>query len=234
MGNETLPRLMTEPGKATNTMWPSPSPETADWLFTLSNALLIVGGCLTVLATIGVVWTANLRDRYLKRDLAEANVRIAEANAASEAAKADAAKARRDLAKTVMPRMLFPDNVETIVAKIKTFAGTKFAVAFGQDVEQGNLVTWIELALRRAGWEQVDWKGGAMTHLREGRPVAGIVAARHVVISFDHDRRDALKPAAEALSKALSDEEIIAVAISAPNKSDLDPDVLQVLVGTRF
>jgi hypothetical protein len=72
-------------------MWPSLP--VAEWLFSASNSVLIFGLAVTVVATIGAVWMANVRDGYLKRDLADANTRIADASTRGDEARKDAAKA---------------------------------------------------------------------------------------------------------------------------------------------
>ena len=80
-------------------MWPSL--HTADQLFAISNLALIIGLTLTVVATVGAVWMANVREGYLKRELSEAHARLAglgvataEANAAAEKARENAAMAQ--------------------------------------------------------------------------------------------------------------------------------------------
>ena len=93
-----------QPGKR---MWPSL--HTADVVFSLSNIALIVGLALTVVATIGAVWMANVREGYLKRELAESNERIALAQEA--AAKANEAAERERLARVKIEEKLAPDSL---------------------------------------------------------------------------------------------------------------------------
>lgn len=191
--------------------------------------------CVGFAATLAASKFQADKDAAVQEQLVDAAAKADAANSAAEAAKAEAGKARADLTKTMMPRLLFPDQVEVIVDKIKKFAGTKFDIAFGQNQEQANIAAWIELALARAKWEQVDWKGpGVIVHRRADRPVAGIVAAEHVVVHFDRERADQLKPAAQALAKALEAEDIRAYATSFPDDPGLDANILHVLIGAKF
>jgi hypothetical protein len=140
-------------------MWPAP--QTADFLFSLSNVALIVGLALTVVATIGSVWMANVRDGYLKRDLAEADRRIAEANAAGEearsaaAANARAAEAALQLERFRAPRTLTDEQRQHVAARVREFAGQEYTAVLasgGFDVR----ILWIALdnTLTAAGWSR--------------------------------------------------------------------------------
>lgn len=74
----------------------TPSPAAADWWFSIFNGLLVVGLVLTAAATVGAIWMANVREGYLKRDLAEATARVEEARAQAEAAHERTAKLAKE------------------------------------------------------------------------------------------------------------------------------------------
>ena len=66
-------------------MWPSR--ETASFVYDAANWGLILGLIIGVVATIFIIWMGNVKEGYLKRDIAESNERASKANA--EAAKAN-------------------------------------------------------------------------------------------------------------------------------------------------
>lgn len=77
-------------------MWPSF--ETAIWLYKAANIFLITALAIGVIATALVVWMGNVKEEYLRRDLAYTNARAEEAKATSSAANARAAELEKEAA----------------------------------------------------------------------------------------------------------------------------------------
>lgn len=141
-------------------MWPAP--QTADFLFALSNIVLIIGLSLSAVATIGAVWMANVRDEYLRRDLAESRRSVAEANAAGEEAQAAAAaanvraaEAALELEKLRAPRALTEEQRRRLISRVREFANQEYTAVLtsgGFDVPR----LWQDLnqALTDAGMDK--------------------------------------------------------------------------------
>lgn len=106
-------------------MWPSR--EVADLIFSTSNIVLIGGGAITVIATIGVVWMANIREEYLNIDLSKANERIASAQDIAAQANKRAAELEKEAAnarleterlKSVVAWRSIPESVASRLLKL--------------------------------------------------------------------------------------------------------------------
>ncbi len=66
-------------------MWPSL--ETAVWLYDKANIFLIVALTVGAVSTVLIVWMGNVKEEYLKRDLAATNARAEEARLETERVK---------------------------------------------------------------------------------------------------------------------------------------------------
>ena len=121
----------------------------ADDVYNYANWVLIAALVLGMLATYAIVRSGDIRDRALRKEVANANARAAEAELA--------------LAKFRTPRanLLTPEVKSSIVEKLKPFAGTKFDVGHDKvDREVWNFLWNFEPLLTQAGWVHVDWLGG--------------------------------------------------------------------------
>jgi hypothetical protein len=166
-------------------MW-TPSPEAAEWLFSWSNIGLILSLVATAATTVGVVWMANVRDGYLKRDLAVSDERIAElgsetaqaraalgeaqgeiaraneraAEAAHRASEADIA--RLTLEQKLAPRRLSNAAQEILRSSLQDFTGTHVRVeSYALDAEGQILAAQIRDALTHVLVVE-DWVGGEL------------------------------------------------------------------------
>jgi hypothetical protein len=216
-------------------MWPAP--QTADFLFSLSNVALIVGLALTVVATIGSVWMANVREGYLKRDLAEADQRIAEANAAGEAARSAAADANARALEAALalerykaPRTLDEEQQRRVVSAVSEFAGQEYSALLSSAAFDARPF-WIALdhALRAAGWVRVAPPGPVT-----GEPPAGVAMAppEGVTVATSQSRPD-LFPAANSLATALNSVGVAATAGVADRPIDERPNVIRIVIGLK-
>jgi hypothetical protein len=120
-------------------MWPSE--HWASSLYDLANWGLVIGLVIGVISTVLVVWMGNVKEEYLRRDLASTNER--------------AAKAERDTAQleaTVAGRRLTLPQIESIAASLKPFAKREvFISSYSGDAEAARLGLQIKGALERAG-----------------------------------------------------------------------------------
>lgn len=189
-------------------MWPSL--QTADWLFSAPNIALIVGLALTVVATIGAVWMANVRDGYLKRELSEANTRIAESAVRIEVSRAEAASAsaramaaQLELTKLKLPRTLDDAQSVYLIGILKPFAGLSiFMRASAADAEAVGLASQLRSILAMAGWNVLIW----------GAPDTTIEGASGILIELIKGADEKNQTAAVAIRAGL-----ISAGIQVPN-----------------
>ncbi|MBU4447959.1 MAG: hypothetical protein KKD99_05170, partial [Proteobacteria bacterium] len=110
----------------------------ADDIFYWSNWVLVFALVLGLLATYAIVVSGISRDKALKRELAEQKTRTAEAELA--------------LAKLKAPRLLNEKQMQTLVSRMKEFAGQNIAVgAIPFTYEAASLADQIVRALKAAG-----------------------------------------------------------------------------------
>jgi hypothetical protein len=135
----------------------------ADDVYYYANWTLIAALVLGVISTYAIVASGNIRDSALRREVANANARAAEAELA--------------LAKFRTPRanLLTPEVKSSIVEKLKPFARTKFDVGHDQiDREVWDFLWNFEPLLTEAGWVHVNWVGGAMFKKKAGQATTGM------------------------------------------------------------
>jgi hypothetical protein len=80
-------------------MWPSLG--TAAWLYDVANFGLIIGLVVGVISTVLVVWMGNVKEEYLKRELANSRERTASLEKQSGESKIAIAKANADSAQSL-------------------------------------------------------------------------------------------------------------------------------------
>ena len=104
-------------------------------------------------------WVNAAKDRELQRFQAEADTKIeqsqsqaASAEAQAAAANARAAEAQLELARIKAPRWIAPEDQQTLVARLKPFAGQRYDLTVFQDGESRNLLWSIYSLLNAAGW----------------------------------------------------------------------------------
>jgi hypothetical protein len=141
-------------------MWPSF--ELALLVYNAANWLLIsalVGG---VIATFLVVWMGNVKDEYLRLDIANSYAKAEEAKAASAEANARAAEAnkiaederlaRAKLEERLAPRSLTQQQVAGLSGRLAQFAGaTVDILQVGESPEINHFRALIQKALHDAG-----------------------------------------------------------------------------------
>jgi len=211
---------MAESQKGTE-MWPSF--DVASRLYDLANTAFIASLAIGVAATVLLVWMGNVKEGYLRRDVAGASARAAEAEARSSEANAVAAKAELELAKFKAPRSLSNKQIEDVANGLSKFKGQKFQVTTFWDLpEPLALTNQIYLALLGAGWNFVKPEGRSF--------LLGGMAGVQVWV---HPKADInIRDAAEALVGTLNAVHLHAV-LKEQNPSNAVDDKIGVNVGTK-
>ncbi len=130
-------------------MWPSE--EWASRLSDWANIGLIVSLIFGVLSTVLLVWMGNVKEAYLRQELANTNLRAANA-------EQRAADATLELARIKTPRSL--TNIPELVASLEPFKGTEYMFSFVfQDEDSTKLLQALDDVLQRAKWKRVKSQG---------------------------------------------------------------------------
>jgi hypothetical protein len=120
-------------------MWPSEA--WASRLYDIANWGLVAGLVVGIVSTILVVWMGNVKESYLRRDLANTNER--------------AAKAERDTAQleaAVAGRRLTAKQIADIAESLRRFAGRElFITSYSGDAEAVRLGLQIKDAIEQSG-----------------------------------------------------------------------------------
>lgn len=129
-------------------MWPSM--ETATRLHDIANTILIVSLVFGVVSTAIVVWMGNVKEEYLKRDLAETNERTAKAEQKTAEAQLQLEKLRNQ----VRPRHITQAQQQSIAEKLKEFKGYIVSLGVKPSTNETEwLVRWIAAPFSMAGWK---------------------------------------------------------------------------------
>jgi hypothetical protein len=177
----------------------------------------------------------------LSKEGEEARAVTAAADARAAEASQKAAEAQLALEKFKAPRTISPDDHNRLVAALKPFAGIEFDAATNvQDNEQIHLLLAILDILVAADWKQIDWtySAGGITYKfgsGEGTPNIGATASYDVEIQVRQESLERLKPAAEALARALIGIGIAAhdAVGSADTVNNNNPQALHLIVGQK-
>jgi hypothetical protein len=161
-------------------MWEITSP-LADRLFTLSNAVLIIGAAMVLIGTIGAIVLSGVREQFSNARISDNETKTALAIAESDTAKKGAAdanaralEAQLTLAKSRAPRTLTIEQQTTISEKVRAFAGIRFdATVIRDDPETVHLLDAITPVLEAAGWTQIEWDNNYLVLKRPGKPDVG-------------------------------------------------------------
>jgi hypothetical protein len=214
------------------------SREWAETLSTVANISLIASLAIGVISTVIISWMGHIKEEYLKRDLAEADEKIALANAAGEQAKKEAAEANQravqaalDLAKFRAPRMIGTEQGIAIVGKLKDFEGQTYTgVLASSGFDIASLWARIDQLLQQARWVR-----GAPAGLSVGHPPAGVAvqADNGVTVAFKREAVDTAGIAAEALVKALLEAGITAQLGYIGDPKEKRHNVVTIRVGAK-
>jgi len=141
-------------------MWPSF--EAAVWWFDKANIFLIGALAIGVIATGLIVWMGNVKEEYLRRDLADTDARVEEAKAASAEANARASEANKiaegerlarvKIEEKLAPRTISSEQITGLTKRLKQYAGISIDILqIGESPEITHFRSLIEMPLRAAG-----------------------------------------------------------------------------------
>ena len=224
---------------------PDPSPATLSVLSSVSNWVLVAAAVLTVLGTIGSIWTSGIERRQSDIRIAGAEERAAQAGAVAAAATRDTArlnaraaeleKAAADarleterLRVRLAWRRFDTDHVSSIIERLRTYQGQAFGLAVANEAEARALLHQVRAILDAAGWRRMPSRGGV--HDAEG--LAFLVSEIGVRIGFAPSRTADLQKVAASLAREFSAEGIWAVAQGYQELEDR-PEVVEVVIGSK-
>ncbi len=164
-------------------MWPSL--ETAGWIYDIANIGLIIGLAVGIVSTILIVWMGNIKEAFLRNNLATTMERVAtaEQRAAEANQKAEEERlARVKIEEKIAPRYLPVEQYNILRDKLAKYAGMAVdVIAYpGGSPDIIPLSYQIAHLLHEANWDMVYLKSTGSAMFVEGV----IVAIRN---ESDHD-----------------------------------------------
>jgi hypothetical protein len=150
-----------------------------------------------------------------------------------------AARAEEQLIEFRKPRraLMTPANLERIIKRLSSFAGTEFDCGMGQGGEQADFWWDLQPAIVAAGWTHIAWQyppGPLPLLIKQGpdRPGSGSVGAVNVEVHLHPDHRKRLLPAATALVSVLN-EIGIAARDAGHNAHSTNNVAIHILIGDK-
>jgi hypothetical protein len=207
--------------------------------------VVAIGGVGVVAATYAVIKLQREESAQAKKELDEykasaaaetaaANEKAATANERAEVARREAAEAQLALERFKAPRTLSASQQDAIAEKLRPFAGQKFDVGINSgDPEAISLAEIIENILAKAGWEQIDWKGGDVVYSRPERRQLGMISMAGVFIQIEQDKAQEFEAPAVMLAGSLNLEGIASKAEAGQVRTADNKDVIHVMVGRK-
>lgn len=129
-------------------MWPSE--KLASILYNWANAVLIVGLVVGAISTVLITWMGNVKEAYLRRDLAALEIGVANARKA----QAEAERALLELQERIRPRNLSEKQATDFVEALRELPGGTVDLGFsgsGGDESFNFAKTFVPL-FKQAGW----------------------------------------------------------------------------------
>jgi hypothetical protein len=211
----------------------------AEFVSFWANWILIGALVVGVLATLGIVVSANVKEAHWEQErrdsneristnavetnraresAAQANERAAEANLKAETERVERLKLEAKLA----PRTLTLAQQLIASEQVEQFAPQPFQFLSYQDnKEERDLALMIGRLLLNAGWQGRKPKGFLLAELFEG-----------VTLMLTTENADRFRPAAEALAAALNAQGITTEVIVNPKITDLN-DFIIIRIGKK-
>jgi hypothetical protein len=206
-------KIKTNPKAVRVLMWNVTS-SMADFLFNVSNVVLMISALAILLGTIGSIKMGAVREQF-------SNERISANEAETARAKAEATKAQLALEQFKAPRSLTDEQISHIRERMRSFAGQHFGMITYWDVKEPSDFTKRigKDALIAAGW----------VFVKDEKFVAfiGIVTGVEVALSEESDAT--AKRAAIELVSALAAEGIIATIRYEPTYKD----IIKIQIGMK-
>jgi uncharacterized membrane protein len=128
-----------------------PSHDIASCVYNWANIGLIVGLAIGIISTILIVWMGNIKEQYLRRDVANANQRAAEANEKAEKERL----ARMQIEEKLAPRFISQSHRDALIERLKQFAGIGIDIYVypGGTPDAEPFSLQISSMLIEAGWQ---------------------------------------------------------------------------------
>lgn len=204
-------------------MWPSPewASKLSDW----ANIGLIASLIFGVLSTVLLVWMGNVKEEYLKRDLATANGRAAEAIQKAE----EEHLARVRIEEKLAGWKLDAAGQARVIQRIAPYRNTPFDL--GANPSEVLFMEVVDGLLGAAGWtRQIPKSDNPLFNLLLNNK-ARINYVSGVYVEFAQSRDKDFRPAAAALVEALRAEGIPAQGQISP--AEKDTSAIHVVIGSR-
>ncbi|MYE58428.1 MAG: hypothetical protein F4X35_02415 [Alphaproteobacteria bacterium] len=148
--------MIASPVKLTD--WPTDDRQTVGMMVSAkvlwwSNIVYIVVVALGAIALAYLTTLVNAaKDRELARFRTEADTKIEQSRKDAAEANARAAEAQLELARITEPRTIEPQAQQTLIDRLKQFAGQRYDLTVFADSESQNLLWSIYRILNEAGW----------------------------------------------------------------------------------
>jgi hypothetical protein len=210
-------------------MWEITSP-LADRLFTISNAVLILGAAMVLIGTIGAIVLSGVREQFSNARISENETKTAQEIAESDTAKKGAAEANARaleaqlaLERFKAPRVLTDAEAQKIAEKLKPYSGQEFQIVTYWDMKEPlAFANEIYKPLVLAGWKYIK-PAGAMFMLGGNE---GVRVWQHP------NADDRVQKAADALVAALNDADLTAV-LKLQNSANPIDNKIGLNIGTK-
>jgi hypothetical protein len=187
-------------------MWEVTSPW-ADFLFNVSNVVLIVGAAAVFIGSIGSIKMASVREEFSNERISANEAATARAVADSDIAIARQKEAELKLAqleKKLIPRVINDEQATKLVARLSRFSGVAFAVEADTAAEFA-FVNRIITLLQRAGWIWKEYSSRPNTLPLSAPPGIDFSDLSGVQIRINALRKDDFQKPAFELAATLTD-----------------------------
>lgn len=185
----------------------------ADFLFNLSNIILLIGALAVLLGTFGSIKMGAVREQFANERISANEAETARSIAESDKAKVAALTAQLELEKFKAPRSLTNDQLTRLRERLRPFAGQQFGMITYWNVKEPTDFTKQlgEDALIAAGWKFI--KSETFEAL------VGVVTGIEVELGDNSDK--SAKQAARELALALAAEGFTATIRNEPRYTKL-------------
>lgn len=220
---------------------------TADAIFNWANIVLVIGGIITVGATVLIFWITGVRERYADERLAANEMMTAKANADAASARALTASienenirlqtkleeervARLLLEARISPRRLTSEHKDRLVLALQKFQGQKIKVVSPQNTEGNEYALDFIDVFRRSGWRVLE------SYTSTGVMFVGYDIEPHGIqlsIPSEPERDPMVELAAQALALTLSNEGLRENQGFNTPIEKLEGDVIEISVGVK-
>jgi Tfp pilus assembly protein PilX len=178
--------------------------QSANTIYNIANATLVVGAVLVAVGTLTAIWTGGIRERYSDERISNNETETAQARATAAEANARAAEATLELAKFKAPRELLDEQQARIAGNMSRFRGQHVSIgAVPATSETVALAYQILNALKLAN---------VNIHFNEEAAQSQVGIVRGVVVRYTTGNQKG-REFAETLAGALREEKIVAEAL---------------------